>query len=101
MRPIDRFGIDLARIRFLPPCEANDELFFVEEDRQVKNDNTFSFKSTRYEAPRDLRGRKIQIRFDRHNATRLVVYLKGQRMGDARPVDYIANDRMPAKGGHQ
>src|SRR5690606_15004312 len=25
MRPIDRFGLDLGRLRFLPPNEANDE----------------------------------------------------------------------------
>ena len=28
MKPIDRFGIDLARLRFLPPSEHNDELFY-------------------------------------------------------------------------
>jgi transposase InsO family protein len=27
MKPIDRFGIDLTRVRFLPPSEHNDELF--------------------------------------------------------------------------
>src|SRR6266851_4266945 len=31
MKPIDRFGLDLRRIRFLAPSEANDELFFVEQ----------------------------------------------------------------------
>src|SRR5439155_27087336 len=25
MKPIDRFGVDLARLRFLPPSEHNDE----------------------------------------------------------------------------
>ena len=65
MKPIDRFGLDLGRIRFLPPSEANDELFFVEQDRTVMADNTFSLKGARYEAPRDLRSRKVQIRFDR------------------------------------
>jgi len=61
MKPIDRFGLDLPRIRFLPPNEVNDELFFVEQDRTVLADNTFSLKNTRFEAPRDLRGRKVQI----------------------------------------
>lgn len=44
MRPIDRFGLDLNRIRFLPPGEANDEMFFVEEQRTVLADNTFKPK---------------------------------------------------------
>jgi len=95
MRPIDRFGLDLARVRFLPPCDANDELFFVEEERSVLADNTFSFRKMRFEAPRNLHSRKIQIRFNRLSFDRVVVYYKGERMGEARPVDFIANDRRP------
>jgi hypothetical protein len=96
MRPIDRFGLDLSRIRFLPPSSVNDELFFVEENRSVLADNTFSLKNTRFEAPRDLRNRKVQVRFDRLKFDRAVVYYKGERMGEARPVDLVANDRKPA-----
>jgi len=99
MRPIDRFGLDLARIRFLPPSQANEELFFVEEDRTVLADNTFSFKRTRFEAPRDLRSRKIQVRYHRAACTRVIVYYKGERMGEARPVDFSANDRKPSPQG--
>jgi putative transposase len=97
MKPIDRFGLDLTRIRFLPPNEVSDELFFVEQDRSVLADNTFSLKNTRFEAPRDLRNRKIQVRFDRLNFDRAIVYFKGERMGEARPVDFIANDRRQSK----
>ena len=95
MRPIDRFGLDLSRLRFLTPGEANDELFYNEEARQVKNDNTFSLGGRRLEAPRDLRGRKIQVRFDRPREGRVIVYYKDQRMGPARPLDPVANDRPP------
>ena len=95
MKPIDRFGLDLPRVRFLPPSDANDELFFVEQDRKVIADNTFSLNSIRFEAPRDLRSRKVQVRFDRHRRDRVIVYYKGERMGRARPVDFQANDRKP------
>lgn len=97
MRPIDRFGLDLARVRFLPPSDVSDELFFVEQDRKTLGDNTFSLHSTRYEAPRDLRNRKIQVRFNRHAPGRVVVYYKGERMGEARPVDFVGNDRKPKR----
>ncbi len=97
MKPIDRFGLDLGRIRFLPPSEVNDELFFVEQERTVLADNTFSLKNTRFEAPRDLRNRKVQVRFDRLKFERAIVYFKGERMGEARPVDFIANDRKPSR----
>ncbi len=95
MKPIDRFGLNLNRIRFLPPSEVNDEFFYFEEARWVKADNTFSLKNIRYEAPRDLREKQIQVRFERLNLNRVIVYYKSQRMGEARPVDFYANDRQP------
>jgi hypothetical protein len=65
MKPIDRFGVDLSRIRFLSPSQDTDELFYAEATRTVKKDNTFSFEGRRYETPIDLRGKKIQLRYDR------------------------------------
>jgi hypothetical protein len=96
MSPLDRFALDRKRLNFLPPNEANDELFFVEEERHVRADNTFSFKALRFEAPRHLPNRTIHIRFQRSRPLeRVVVYYKGERMGQARPLDVIANDRKP------
>lgn len=96
MAPLDRFALDRSRVRYLPPNEANDELFFVEEERHVRADNTFSFKSIRFEAPRHLPDRTIQIRFQRKAAAaRVIVYYKGERMGEAKPLDPVANDRPP------
>lgn len=93
MKPIDRFGIDLARIRFLPPSEHNDELFYAEATRKVKKDNTFSFSGRRYETPVDLRDKEIQLRHDRHrqHSAAVIIYHKGQRMGAARLLDAVAN----------
>ncbi len=97
MKPIDRFGLDLKRIRFLAVSEATDEIFFVEENRSVRADNTFPLKNIRFETPVNLPNRKIQVRFDRKNfdPNKVIVYYKDQRMGPARPVDFIANDRPP------
>jgi len=96
LSPLDRFALDRGRVRFLPPNEANDELFFVEEDRHVRTDNTFSFAARRFEAPRHLPDRTIQVRFERKAPTRrLIVYYKGERMGEARLLDAVANDRPP------
>lgn len=96
MSPLDRFALDRNRVRFLPPNEANDELFFVEEERHVRADNTFSFKSLRWEAPRHLPDRTVHIRFQRSQSThRVVVYYKGERLGQARLLNPVANDRKP------
>jgi len=99
MKPIDRFGIDLARVRFLAPSEHSDELFYAEATRKVKKDNTFSFAGRRYETPVDLRDREIQLRHDRgrHDTTTVIIYHKGQRMGVARLLDAVANGLMRRK----
>lgn len=93
MKPIDRFGIDLSRVRFLPPSEHTDELFYAEAARKVKKDNTFSFLSRRYETPVDLRDKEIQLRYDRHrtDTTAVIIYHQGQRQGAARLLDAVAN----------
>lgn len=96
MTPLDRFALDRARVRYLPPNEANDEIFFVEEERHVRADNTFSFHAVRFEAPRHLPDRTIQVRCQRSQPlARVIVYYKGERMGEARPLNPIANDRKP------
>jgi len=96
MKPVDRFAMDLGRIRFLDPMDATDELFYFEQDRTVRKDNTFQVLGQRFEAPRDLRSRTIEIRYDRANPNRIIVYLNSERMGQATPLDLVANDR-PAK----
>jgi putative transposase len=99
MKPIDRFGIDLARVRFLAPSEHSDELFYAEATRRVKKDNTFSFAGRRYETPVDLRDKEIQLRYDRHrqDSAAVVIYSKGQRMGAARLLDAVANGLLRRK----
>jgi len=99
MKPIDRFGMDLKRIRFLSPGEANDELFFAEETRKVKRDNTFSFKNVRFETPVDLRGKTVSIRYERGSLNRVIIYYKGERAGAARPLDAVANGLLRREEG--
>jgi putative transposase len=99
MKPIDRFGIDLSRIRFLAPSEHADEIFYAEATRTVKKDNTFRFQSRRYETPADLRDREIQLRYERHRSdtAAIIVYSKGQRIGPARLLDTVANGMQRRK----
>ena len=94
MPPVNRFALDMKFIRFLSPNQANDELFYAEETRKVKKDNTFSFKNTRYEAPADLGNKTVDIRFDRNRPGPLVVYYKSQRMGQAQKLDLVANSKL-------
>ena len=91
MKPIDRFGVDLSRIRFLSPSQDTDELFYAQETRTVKKDNTFSFQGKRYETPVDLRGKEIAVRYERHRQGAVIVYDNERRLGQARLLDAVAN----------
>ncbi|MDV7391129.1 Mu transposase C-terminal domain-containing protein, partial [Arthrospira platensis SPKY1] len=79
-----------------------EELFMMEETRGVTADNTFSFRRIRYEAPADLRRKTIHIRYDKVPTgekapppRRIPVYYKGKRIGEAKALDRVANDRAP------
>ncbi|MCP3924206.1 MAG: transposase [Desulfobacterales bacterium] len=98
MTPINRFAMDTRFINFLPPNEANDELFYAENTRKVKKDSTFSFKNVRYEPPADLRNKTITIRFDRNRLDKVIVYYKGHRIGQAKELDLVANSKINRKG---
>ena len=102
MKPTERYALDRERIQYLPPNPHNDELFMAEKTRGVLTDNTFSYQRTRYEAPVDLRGKTIHIRFDQMPTSgksapprQIPVYYKGQRCGLAKALNRQANDRKP------
>jgi transposase InsO family protein len=94
MVPLDRFTLDHSRIHFLTDDEYNEEVFFVEEGRSVSKTNLFSINSNKWECPVDLRDKKIQVRFDRNNKTRFIVYFNGNRMGEASPVNLVFNANL-------
>lgn len=103
MKPVERYALDRTRVQYLPPSQYTEELFMMEETRGVGVDNTFSYKRIRYEAPADLRRKTIHIRYDKAPTAqkspppkRIPVYYKGNRIGEAKALDRIANDRPPA-----
>ena len=91
MKPLERFNLDHSRIEYLSCDEFTEEIFFIEEDRKVTNVNVFSINNQKYECPVDLRGKTIQVRFDRQRRDRYLVYFKDQRMGEASPLNLYLN----------
>lgn len=100
MIPIERFALDHSRITFLVNDEYTEEVFYVEETRKVSKTNLFSINSRKWECPVDVREKSIQVRFDRNNKTRFIVYFNGNRLGEASPVNliYNANARKAYQG---
>jgi transposase InsO family protein len=91
MPPIDRFNLDLDRIKYFRDDEYSEDVFFIEEDRKVSKTNVFSLVSQKFECPVDLRQKKIQVRYDRKRKHRFIVYYRGERMGEATLLDLHRN----------
>ncbi len=91
MIPIDRFNLDLNRIKFLTDDQYSEEIFFFEESRKVSKTNVFAINSQKYECPVDLREKTIQVRYDRNKRNRFIVYFSEQRMGEASLLNLIVN----------
>ncbi len=91
MKPLDRFNLDHSRIQYLLNDEFTEEVFFVEVERKVSKVNVFSINNHKYECPVDLRCKTIQVRYDRQQRDRFIVYFKDQRMGEASPLNLYFN----------
>jgi len=100
MTPLNRFAMDMKFIQFLPPGQANDELFYAETTRKVKKDNTFSFKNIRYEPNANLQNRTITIRFDRNKMDKIIVYYKNNRIGKAQKLNLVVNSKIIRRKNH-
>lgn len=97
MKPLDRFSLDHSRINYLTNNEYTEEVFFVEEDRKASAVNVFSINTLKYECPVDLRGKSIQVRYDRERRDRYIVYYKSQRMGEATLLNQYFNAKLNDK----
>ncbi|WP_143871998.1 transposase family protein [Catenovulum sediminis] len=100
MTPLDRFNLDYRRIQYLPNNEFTEEVFFIEEERKVSKVNVFSINSNKFECPVDLRGKTVQVRYDRSVRDRFIVYYKDQRMGDAMPLNLYLNAQLAREFKH-
>lgn len=94
MIPLDRFALDLDRVKFLTDDKYSREVFFREETRKVSKTNVFSINSQRYECPVDLRDKRVQVRFDRNRCDCFIVYFDNNRMGEARLLNCHVNAKL-------
>jgi len=91
MTPLQRFNLDHHRIEYLMPDDITEEIFFIEESRKVSKVNVFSINNQKLECPVDLRGKTIQVRYDRHSRERFIVYYNDRRMGQATRLNLYKN----------
>jgi len=93
--PLQRWQRDIEHIRQLPPSTDLRRLFFYRLDRLVRRDSTFLVHGRFYEAPPQLAGRRIEVRFDPLHPMEMEIHCEGELVATARPVDAIVNAQLP------
>ena len=91
--PLSRWQRDIDQIRQLPPATDMRRLFFHRADRLVRRDSTFLLRNRFFEAPPQLAGKRIEVRFDPLDLTHMEIYCDGKPEGAARLVDAVINGR--------
>jgi len=91
--PLLRWQRDNQQVRQLPPATDMRRLFFHRVDRLVRRDSTFLLRNRFFEAPPQLAGKRIEVRFDPLDLAHVEIYCDGKPEGAARLVDAVVNGR--------
>jgi putative transposase len=91
--PLVRWQRDIEQVRQLPPATDMRRLFFHRVDRLVRRDSTFLLRNHFFEAPPQLAGKRIEVRFDPLDLAHVEIYCDGKPEGAARLVDAVVNGR--------
>jgi putative transposase len=91
--PLLRWQRDIDQVRQLPPATDMRRLFFHRVDRLVRRDSTFLLRNRFFEAPPQLAGKRVEVRFDPLDLTHMDLYCDGKPEGTARLVDAVVNGR--------
>ena len=94
--PLLRWQRDIEHVRQLSPATDLRRLFLHRLDRVVRRDSTFLLQSRFYEAPPELAGETIEVRFDPLDPASVEIYFQGQSQGAARLVDPVVNAQLPS-----
>jgi putative transposase len=91
--PLLRWQCDIEQVRQLPPATNMRRLFFHRVDRLVRRDSTFLLRNRFFEAPPQLAGKRIEVRFDPLDLEHVEIHCEGKPEGAARLVDAVINGR--------
>jgi putative transposase len=94
--PLLRWQRDIEHVRQLPPATDLRRLFFHRLDRLVRRDSTFLLRSRLYEAPPQLAGHTVEVRFDPLDAAEVEIWFEGELRATGRPLDPVINGWLPS-----
>jgi transposase InsO family protein len=94
--PQARYQAAAAQLRYPQPGVDLEPLFYLRVDRTVRKSGVVRLGSVFYEVPLNLRGLRIQLRFDPWKRTRVEVWHYGKFVSLARPVRVHLNFQTSA-----
>jgi transposase InsO family protein len=89
MTPKERWDASLnagVKLRFFSPVEL-EEIFLHAEERTVSKYGVISFEGNTYEAPSELIGKSVIVRFNPFHIDYLHIYFNGKYFGTAKTID--------------
>lgn len=89
--PLDKWMRLSEHVRYLSPQIDLEEIFLHRMKRKIYNDRTFSLDGVLYEAPAHLVGKRVEIRFNPQDKSRVKVYFEGKLEQIATPTKAYEN----------
>ena len=108
MTPKERWDMSLnagTKLRFFSPVEL-EEFFLHAEERSVNKYGIVSFEGNTYEAPAELIGKKVIVRYNPFHIDYLHVYFKDKYFGTAKTIDLLSKRHksvatIPQESGYE
>ena len=104
MTPLDAYMSQASQVRVLTDPASLDPLFLRRETRKVRHDSTITIDKNLFEVPPKYIGQSIEVRFEPHDLSEVLIFENGNLCAKVRPVNLADNakvkrDRGPTGGG--
>ncbi len=94
MTPLDGYMSQASAVRVLTDPDSLDPLFLRRETRKVRHDSTITIDKRLFEVPPKYIGQSIEVRFEPHNLSQVLIYENGDLSATVKPVNLADNAKV-------
>lgn len=94
MTPLDAYMSQASQVRVLTDPASLDPLFLRRETRKVRHDSTITIGKRLFEVPPRYIGQSIEVRFESHDLSEVLVCENGAEVARVRPVNLADNAKV-------
>ena len=94
MTPLGAYMSQASQVRVLTDPNSLDPLFLRRETRKVRHDSTITIGRKLFEVPPRYIGQSIEVRFEPHDLSEVLVCENGAEVARVRPVNLADNARV-------